>query len=58
MYYKSHKVNFIPGGSCIDSPDWIRKKKRTIIDKCFQYAATAVLSYEEFLVESWKSCNY
>ena len=52
MYYKSHKVNFIPGGSCIDSPYWIRKKKRTIIDKCFQYAATAVLSYEEFLVES------
>ena len=27
MYYKCHKVNFRRGGSCIDSPDWIKKKK-------------------------------
>ena len=40
MYYKCHKVNFKHGGSCIDSPDWIKKKKVTINpkntdDKCF-----------------------
>ena len=27
MYYKCHKVNFTRGGSYIDSPDWIKKKK-------------------------------
>ena len=27
MYYKCHKVNFRSGGSCIDSPDWIKKEK-------------------------------
>ena len=47
MCYKCHKVNFIR--SCIDSPDWIKKKKATINpkntdNKCFQYAATV---YEE-----------
>ena len=27
MYYKCHRVNFIHGGSYIDSPDWIKKEK-------------------------------
>ena len=27
-YYKCHKINFEPGGSYIDSPDWIKKKKK------------------------------
>ena len=27
MYYKCHKVNFRSGGSDIDSPDWIKRKK-------------------------------
>ena len=40
------------GGSCIDSPNWIKKKKATINSKnmndmCFQYAATVALNYEE-----------
>ena len=40
MYYKCHKVNLRDGGSYIDSPDWIKKKKETINpknddDKCF-----------------------
>ena len=40
MYYKCHKVNFGRGGSYIDSPDWMKKKKATINpknknDKCF-----------------------
>ena len=30
MHYKCHKVNFIPGDSCHDSPNWIKKKKATI----------------------------
>ena len=42
IYYKCHKVNFRCGSWCIDSPDWIKKKKATINlknkdDKCFQY---------------------
>ena len=28
-----HKVNFRRGGSYIDSPDWIKKKKTTINPK-------------------------
>ena len=52
MYYKCHKVNFKCGGSYIDSPVWIKKKKATINskntdDKCFQYALTVALNYEE-----------
>ena len=39
-------------GWYIDSPDWIKKKKATIIpkstdDKCFQYAVTVALNYRE-----------
>ena len=52
MYYKCHKVNFKRGGSDIDSLDWIKEKKATINlknadDKCFQYAVTVTLNYEE-----------
>ena len=49
MYYKCHKVNFICGGSYIGSPDWIKKKTnpKNTDDKCFQYAATVALTYEE-----------
>ena len=41
QYYKCQKVSFIRAGSYIDSPDWIKRKKTTIIpknidDKCFQ----------------------
>ena len=52
MYYKCHKVNFRRGGSFIYSPNSINKKKATINpkntnNKCFQYAATVALNYEE-----------
>ena len=52
MYYKSHKVSFVRGGSNIDSPDEIKEKKATMNpkntdDKCFQYAATVALNYGE-----------
>ena len=33
MYYKCHKIDFKRGGSYIDSPDWIKKKKATINPK-------------------------
>ena len=32
LYYKCHKINFKRGGSYIDSPDWIKRKKRN--NKC------------------------
>ena len=52
MYYKCHKVNCKHGGSDIDSPDWIKKKKASINpkntdDKYFQHEATVALNYEE-----------
>ena len=51
MYYKCHKVNFKRVGSYIDSQNWIKKRKATIIprnedDKCFQFAATVALNYQ------------
>ena len=33
LYYKYHKISFKHGGSYIDSPDWIKKKKATIKPK-------------------------
>ena len=48
MHYKCHKLNFRCGGSYIDPPEWMKKKKATINpknedNKCFQYAVTAAL---------------
>ena len=52
MYYKCHKVNFKRGGSDIDSSNWLENKKATTNrknedDKCFQYAETIAINYEE-----------
>ena len=53
LYYKCHKINLNCGGSYIDSPDWIKNKKATINpinkkdNRCFQYAITIALNYEE-----------
>ena len=30
LYYKCYKINFKRSGACIDSPDWIKKKKAII----------------------------
>ena len=30
MYYKYYKLNFRRGGSCTDSPGWIKKKKAMV----------------------------
>ena len=53
-YYKCHKVNSnCDGSSYIDSPGWIEIKKLIInsiykkYNKCFQYAVTVALNYEE-----------
>ena len=75
MYYKCHRLNFMRCGSYIVSQDWIKKKKATINpkntdDKCFQYAATVALKYDEIESErlsnikpfinkfNWKEINY
>ena len=53
LYCKCHKINFKHGGSYIDSPDWIKKKKKATINpksehgKRFQYAVTVALIYGE-----------
>ena len=53
QYCKCHKINLKGIGSYINSPDWIRHKKATIIpinkknNKCFQYAITVALNSEE-----------
>ena len=49
MYYKCHTINFIRGGSYIETPDLAKKaaiNQKNTDDKFFQYAATAALSYE------------
>ena len=52
LYYDLNKVGLIRGGSYIDSPEWLKNKKATTNpknndDKCFQYALTVVLNYEQ-----------
>ena len=53
LYYKFHKINLNRSESCINFPDWIKNKKVTINpinkkdNKCFQYAVTVSLNYEE-----------
>ena len=52
LYYKLHKISLNRGGSCIDSPDWIKNKKATINSKnkgneCFKYAITVALNHEK-----------
>ena len=53
LYYEYHEINLNCGGLDIDSPDWVKNKKPTINsinkkgNKCFQYAVTVMLNYEE-----------
>ena len=46
-----YKINCNRGRSYTDSPAWIKKQKSNSINKkdnkCFQYAVTVVLNYEE-----------
>ena len=51
LYCKCHKINLNRDRSYINPPIWIIIKKSTINpindDKCFQYAETVELSYDE-----------
>ena len=53
LNYIFHKADLKRSGSYIDSPKWIKNKKATINpqnkddDKCFQYAITIALNYDE-----------
>ena len=54
LNYIFHKINIKrTGGSYIETPKWIKNKKATINchnkkdNKCFQYAITTALNYEE-----------
>ena len=50
LHYNLHKTSLNTGGSYIDSLTQLNNKKATIIsknnDKCFQYAVTAALNYQ------------
>ena len=52
LNYIFHKIDLKRGGSYIDAPEWIKKKKATINvenedDKCFQYSVTVALNYDK-----------
>ena len=52
MYYECHNINVV-GGSNIDSPEWIKKKKATISpknadNKCFQ----VFINFYLFIIKS------
>ena len=53
LHCKCHKINQNPGGSYIDSLDWIKNKKAKINsinkkdNKCFQYAIKVALNHEK-----------
>ena len=51
LYYNFNEISLNRGGSCIDSPKWLKDKKSTINpknndDKCFQYAVTLALNVD------------
>ena len=52
LYYNLNKVSLSRSGPYIDSPKWLKDKKATMNpknrdDKCFQYALTVALNYEQ-----------
>ena len=52
LQYDFNKTSINGGGSCIDSPKWLKDKKSTINpknndDKCFQYAVTLALNLDK-----------
>ena len=52
LNYIFHKVDLKRSGSYIETPEWLKNKGATINcqnddDKCFQYAITIALSYDE-----------
>ena len=52
LHYDLNKISLSRGRSYIESPEWIKNEKTTINpknneDKCFQYALTVALNYEQ-----------
>ena len=52
LHYNLHKISLNKGGSYKNSLEWLKNEKATINlkgndDKCFQYAITASLNYEQ-----------
>ena len=52
LYYSLYRISLNRGGSYIDYPKWLKNKKATINPKnngrkCFQYALTVALNYEQ-----------
>ena len=62
LYYKCHKIIFKRGGSNIDSPVWIKRKKtikpKNDDDRCFQYAPTTALNFHVIKKRPTKSFKY
>ena len=57
FYYDLNKISLNIGGSCIDSPEWLKNKKAKINpknndDKCFQYALAVALNHEQIKKDS------
>ena len=55
-------MTFKRDGSYLVSPDWIKKKKATMNpknkdDKCFQYATTTALNFEEIKKDPQRVSN-
>ena len=51
LHYKSHRISLNRGGSYIDSLEWLKNKKGTIIpktndDRCIQYAVSVALNHQ------------
>ena len=51
-YYDLNKVSLSRGGSYIDSPEWLKSKQaikntNNNDEKCFQYALTVAVNYEQ-----------
>ena len=52
LYYSLHKIILDRGGSCTDSPDWIKHKKaiinpKSIDNECLRDPTTAALDHEK-----------
>ena len=62
LYYHLQKIGLKRGRSNIDSPKWLKIKKTTINpknndDKCFQYALTVALNYQNLKNNSERMPN-
>ena len=62
LCYNLNKISLSRGGSYIDSLEWLKNKKATINPKkddgkCFQYALTVALNYEQIKIHPERISN-